>query len=228
MTRRQGNDTAPTVDRRGDEGFSLVELMVAIGVFSVLMVMVGAATLTGFRAIREASSRSQIQQESQNAMEWVSRLLRYSEVPDGLTTAVPEATANAVTVYTYSGTGTKDDVPYKARVASEQSPDGSAVLVSDVWTPTRVADGWTWNEAPRRRTLLTIPAGTEGAAISLTYYACTPTEDCSATRHEVPASEAGPLVLGSLEVPESIVVSIGDPGLPGSLVTQHIGLVNLP
>jgi prepilin-type N-terminal cleavage/methylation domain-containing protein len=210
-----------------DAGFTLVELLVAIGVFSILMVMVGAATLTGFTAIREASSRSTIQQQSQNAMEWSSRLLRYAEVPEGVVTALPEATSTAVTAYSYTGTGSKADVPYKVRLSVATQADGTQDLVSDVWTPTRVSGGWTYDGAPRRRTLLTVPADVGGSPLSLQYFACTPTAGCAATRRVVTPNASGPLTLGASEVPESIVLSIGDPSLPSSLVTQSVKLVNL-
>jgi prepilin-type N-terminal cleavage/methylation domain-containing protein len=56
-----GRGSLSPVDPRGDEGFTLIELMTAVGIFSVLMVIVGATTLSGFSAIREATSRSSIQ-----------------------------------------------------------------------------------------------------------------------------------------------------------------------
>jgi prepilin-type N-terminal cleavage/methylation domain-containing protein len=217
-----------------DAGFTLIELMVAIGVFSVLMVIVGAATLSGFSAIREATSRSSIQQESQNAMEWTSKLLRYASVPDGQTTSLPTATATSVMVYTYSGTGSKEDVPYRARIRAKASADGGTTVISEVWTPTKTLSGWTWPDIlttnpalVKTRELLTIPPGVAGSALGLKYYACTPTAGCLATRRLVTPNASGPLTLGALEVPESIIVSIGDPSLPGSMVTQAVKLVNL-
>lgn len=217
----------PGESAAGDGGFTLVELLVAIGVFSILMVMVGSATLTGFAAIREATSRSTIQQQSQNAMEWTSRLLRYADIPEGFTTALPEATASAVTAYSYSGTGSKADVPYKVRLSVVAQADGTQDVVSDVWTPTRISGGWTYPSAPRRRILLSVPADVGGVPLALQYFACTPTTGCAATRRAVTPNLTGPLTLGAAEVPESIVVSLGDPSLPSSLVTQSVKLVNL-
>jgi prepilin-type N-terminal cleavage/methylation domain-containing protein len=214
-----------------DAGFTMIELLTAIGVFSILMVIVGATTLSGFSAIREANSRSAIQQESQNGMEWVSRLLRYAKSPNGLLNAMPEATANAVTVYTYSGTGRKEDVPYLARVYAQPAAVGTGTWVmSRVTTPKSINGVWDYATAPvefAERILLKIPAGVPGSAVSFTYYACTPSVDCAATRRLVTPPASGPLVLGALEVPESIIVSIGDPGLPGTRVTQAVKLVNL-
>jgi prepilin-type N-terminal cleavage/methylation domain-containing protein len=225
-----------TVRRRlpvegSDGGFTMIELLTAIGVFGILMVVVGATTLSGFSAIREANSRSAIQQESQNSMEWVSRLLRYAKSPNGLLNAMPEATATAVTVYTYSGTGRKEDVPYRVRVFAKPATTGTGTwVVSQITTPKWINGAWDWTTAPvetSERILLRIPSGSAGSAVGFTYYACTPTVDCAATRRLVTPGTSGPLTLGVLEVPESVIVSIGDPTLPGTRVTQAVKLVNL-
>jgi prepilin-type N-terminal cleavage/methylation domain-containing protein len=232
MTRRPADGVDEV--RAGDAGFTLIELMTAIGVFSVLMVIVGAATLSGFSAIREATSRSSIQSESQNGMEWISKLLRYAALPAGQASSMPTATATSVMVYTYSGTGSKEDVPYRARISARATSDGGTSVISEVWTPTLTAAGWTWPDIAstdpalvKTRELLTIPPGVTGSALSLKYYACTPTAGCAATRRLVTPGASGPLTLGPLEVPESIIVSLGDPELPGSMVTQAVKLVNL-
>lgn len=222
--------------RAGDGGFTMIELMVAIGVFGSLMAVVGAATISGFEAIREADKRAAIQTESQNAMEYAGRLLRYAKAPDALLNVMPEATASAVTVFTYPGTGFKEDVPYKARIYAQPTADGGTSVVSDVWTPSKAADGtWQWTDTnaayptvkyKNSRVLLRVPKGSVGSPIKLTYYACTPTAGCAATRRQVTPPVSGPLTLAALEVPESIVVSIGDPAIPGSMVTQSVKLVN--
>ena len=71
----------PRLDPEQDAGFSLVELLTAMAIFSILMVMVGAATLAGFSAIRDVSSRSEAQQKEQNAAEWATRLIRSPRSP---------------------------------------------------------------------------------------------------------------------------------------------------
>ena len=68
-------------DRSDDRGLSLVELMVAMAVFSVLMVMVSALSIQGYSAVRNATSLTEVQAEQQNAMLWMSRLLRYTDNP---------------------------------------------------------------------------------------------------------------------------------------------------
>jgi hypothetical protein len=101
--------------------------------------------------------------------------------------------------------------------------------MSDVTTPRLVNGVWDWTTAPVTkvsRIVLRVPPGTTGSALNLKYYACTPTTNCLTTRRQVTPGTSGPLTLGAVEVPESIVVSIGDPSLPGSMVTQAVKLVN--
>jgi type II secretory pathway pseudopilin PulG len=227
---RRGQDPAMTPRRSWDEGSTLVELMTAMAVFSVLMALVGGATLSMFSGINGASQRGEVQQESQNAMEWATRLVRYADVPEGQTVAITSAGPASVDLFTYSGTGQKNDVPYRARLYVTTLANGQRAVYSDVWTPQKVAGGWNWTPTarptPATRLLLTVPAGT-GSPLQLRYYACTPTAGCAATRREVTPLVPGALTLGALEVPESVTVTIGDPNKADSLVTQDVKLVNL-
>lgn len=212
---------------QADSGFSLIELIVAMGIFSLLMVIVGALSLSAFRAIREATTRSDIQTQSQNAMEWASRLLRYADVPTGGTTALADASGTGVTVYTYSGTGDVSDAPYRARLFTESRPDGSAAVISEVTTPTKVNGSWVWTGSPRRRQLLTVEDASAGSPLRIEYFACDPANDC-ATPQRIQPDGTGPLLdPGSTLVPAYLVVSLGDPSVPDRLVTQTVKLVNL-
>ena len=222
----------PKLQRRGrdedrEAGFSLIELIVAMGIFSILMVIVGALSLSAFSAIRAANDRSDIQVQSQNAMEWTSRLLRYADVPPGGTTAIQDASAAGVTVYTYSGTGDVADAPYRARILTEVQSDGSTSVVSEVTTPTRVNGVWTWAAAPVRRTLLTVPPEAGTVPLSIRYFVCDPADGCI-TPQEFTPTGTGPLLdPASTLVPAYLVVSIGDSSLPNTVVTQTVQLVNL-
>lgn len=210
-----------------DSGFSLLELVVAMGIFSLLMVIVGALSISAFRAIREATSRSDIQTQSQNAMEWASRLLRYADVPDGGTTAIENASATAVTVYTYSGTGDVADAPYRARLFTESNGDGTTSVVSEVTTPVQVSGEWTWTTTPQRRTLLRMPSQATGSPLNIDYFVCDPEDGC-ADPQQIEPDGTGPLLdEGSALVPAYLVVSLGDPSVPNTLVTQTVKLVNL-
>jgi prepilin-type N-terminal cleavage/methylation domain-containing protein len=239
-----------------DAGFTLVELLTAMAVFAVLMLIVGAATLSGFSDIRNVNTRANAQQETQNAQEWVLRLMGYTVIPPKETVAITEATPTSVTFYTYAGVGQirmqgqdrvdavpLNDVPYKARIYTVlESPDGTdpgdltppapvRKVISEVWTPHKIAfgGGWKWdwpdNDANRsRRVLLTLPQSA-GVPLNFKYYTCDK-YDCYNTRGPV-APTGGQLIPPSIEVPESIEVTIGDPNEPASLLNQTIRLVNL-
>ncbi len=214
-------------DRRpgADGGFTLIELVTAMGVFSVLMIMVGAITLSGFSSIRAITSRSETQQQSQNAAEWATRLIRYTALPEGQAAAITAASPSAIRFYTYSGTGSKNDVPYEAQLFVVANADGTSSLVSDVWTPTAITGGWTWGEAPARRELLRVPAGV-GAPLSIRVFACNELTAC-ATREEVTPATFGPVTLAEGRILESVEFSIGDPANERNRVTQQVRLVNL-
>lgn len=223
MIRRLTDRCADRTESR-DEGTTLVELLVGIGIFSVLMAIVGTATLTLFSAIQEANARSQAQTETQNAMEWIARLVQHADAPDVSTNVMPEATATSLTLYAYPGLGAQVDEPSKVRIWTETSSAGTSVL-SEVWAPVRSGSSWTWNSVPARRTLLTIAPDVSGAPLSLRYFACTPSVGCDSPQ-EVQPNASGPLPIGALQVPAAILVTLGDPNYPTSRVVQSIRLVN--
>lgn len=212
--------------RASDEGFGLIELVVAIGVFGALMVIVGTATLAGFNAVRETTTRSQAQQDSQDAMIWITRLARYIDTPEGVASPVVSASASTLTAYSYSGTGAKNDAPYKFTIGIGSRADGRRYVYSDIWAPTKTASGWTWSASATRRTMFEIRT-TSGTPLGIAYYACDPTTSCTATRHAVtPPVTPGALAITAPEVLESVEVSVGDPAAPASVVTQGVKLVN--
>ena len=210
---------------RSDEGTTLIELMVAMGIFSILMVVVGAATLSLFSSIREATGRSQAQSETQNSMEWAARLLAYAQAPDEETPVMPEATRTSVTVYSYPGLGSVLDAPWKVRLSTVTSGRETSV-VSDAWAPIRSGSSWTWTSTPRHRVLLTAPTVPNSSPLLLRYFVCTPSLGCTDST-EVNPNASGPLPIAASQTPATVLVSIGDPGRPNTVVTQSIRLVNL-
>jgi prepilin-type N-terminal cleavage/methylation domain-containing protein len=226
-----------------DSGFTLVELLTAIAVFSVLMVIVGRGTLTGFSAIRDIGDKSNAQADAQNAAEWLTRQLRYVETPEGQASAITEASPNAISFYTYSGSGPKHDVPYlvKVFVTTTKGDEGVAPclvvtppatgakwknLCSSVSTPTRVTGGWSW-PAPVTRQLLRVPAA-NGAPVKFSVWASQPAASPKPTPTSVTPTTLGPLPLvADVDVPEYVVFQIGDQTLPRSLVSQQVRLENL-
>lgn len=210
----------------GEAGFSLIELIVALGLFSLLMVIVTGLSIAALRGISEASRRAELQVQSQNAMEWISRLVRYADVPDGGTTAIEDASATGLTAYSYSGTGEISDAPYRIRLFTEPGPDDSTVVVSEVTTPVRTADGWAWTGQVQQRRLLSLPARLGTEPLSIEYFVCDP-DDCSVPSPYTPTGTGPLLAADSPLVPAYLQVSLGDPNLPDTQVTQMIDLVNL-
>ena len=217
---------ATTPPAASDQGFTLVELLTAMAVFGVLMVFVASAMLTGFSAIRDIMQRTESQAQAQNSAEWAARLLRYAAVPEGQTAVITEATTNSITFYTYSGTGSKHDVPYKARLYVTTNANGTKTLNSQVWTPTPVSGGYTWTTTPFTRSLLTVDKEA-GKPLTVSVRVCNPTTSCATTRRTVPLLATGVFTLATGEVPQDVLISIGDPLEPRSVVTQQVRLVNL-
>jgi prepilin-type N-terminal cleavage/methylation domain-containing protein len=74
MTRRR----TPTAPNRGDAGFSLIEVMVTMGLMSVVMVVFTAAILQSYRTSAKAESISIIQSQLRIAFQRFDRELRYA------------------------------------------------------------------------------------------------------------------------------------------------------
>lgn len=138
---------------RDDAGLTLVEMITSMAIFLIIMGVVSTGIITGFRTIRDVTQFSDVQVQQQNALLWITRLLRYGDNPVEGLTPTPWAVAytgttdaagnNALTFFTYSGTGpvAADRMPYKAQLRV----DASGNLVSTVWTPRWVSNyGYCW------------------------------------------------------------------------------------
>lgn len=209
-----------------DAGFSLVELLTAMAIFSILMVMVGAITLSGFSAIRDVSRRSQQQQQEQNAAEWATRLIRFAVVPEGGTTAIEAVGPAMIDLYTYSGTGSKNDVPYRARLSVVTNTDGTKSLVSDVFTPTAITGGWSWTNPAARRDLLRLPAGSADP-LSVRLFRCPTTTECVEPEDVTPGVDTTSVSPGEGYAFTAVEITIGDLSDSRNRVTQRVRLVNL-
>lgn len=119
--------------RRDDQGMTLVEVLVALGVFGVLMGMVTAIMIGGLRSIASASTANEVQAQEQNSMEWMSRLLRFIDNPVKNTStnaAILSATPASMSFFTYAGTGTVDREAYRVMLCTT-----SRGIESFVWEP---------------------------------------------------------------------------------------------
>ena len=120
-----------------DDGITLIELIVAMGIFSLLLILTSIFMISGVRSIRETTGRNSVQQEQQNAAEWISRLLRYADNPYANSPVVPSfdyagsvSGKPVVTFYTFAGAGKADRVPYKVTLA--QTAKG---ITTSTWAP---------------------------------------------------------------------------------------------
>ncbi len=232
-----------------DGGFSVLELMTAMAVFSILMIMVGAAVLTGLSSIKDIGTRSSQQADAQNAAEWISRQLRYADAPENVTWPIVAASPTEISFYTYSGSGAKHDVPYLVRLfvttttgaeitspcAVTTVPTSGAKwknLCASVTTPRRTVGGWEWYPSPSTlpqpftRQLMRVPAA-NGSPLSLAVYAGRPDTVPLPSPSAVTPSTLGALPLTvDVDVPEYVVVQIGDPTEPDNVVTQQVRLEN--
>jgi prepilin-type N-terminal cleavage/methylation domain-containing protein len=110
---------APRAGR--EDGFTMVELLVSMGIFAILMVIITGAMLSGFSTIRSMTVASELQTDQQNAAEWISKLIRFADNPYDATVTVPaieQASASAtgvptLTWYTFGQAGASERVPYK-------------------------------------------------------------------------------------------------------------------
>ena len=180
-----------------DAGFTLTELLVSIGIFGILMAIVTTLFMRGLTTINTAKLGSSAQVQQENAIEWISRLVRYMDNPGSGSNppaAMTEATRTAMTFTTFSGTGPVDRVPYKARLATTAQG-----VTSEVWTPA-LANGTvvltnslpTYPGSPATRVLVR-KEGTHTPSMTFRYWAnvngvtteVTPTGTASLTAQQI-------------------------------------------
>jgi len=239
-----------TIDRTpmmSDAGFSMVELIVAMAVFTVLMVVMGAMTVTAYRTISSVTDRTDVQARASLAMEEATRMLRYTSQPNPTLNAIEAATSSAITFYTFAGEGTVGDVPYKVTLATaaQTAADVTAGVKRLVATTCRPSvygavagfDGYYWNTYTSgndpngvpyctNRTLFTTPA----SAVSPMTFAVTKCDrtagvSCYGTRAAVTPLN-GVLGLTGNWVPDTVAITIGDQRDATYVIRQQVGLVN--
>jgi len=78
-------------------GFTAIELVVALGIFSVIAIISSVAMINTFAGIRQVSEGTELQVQAQNSAEWVSRLLRYTDQVPGTESAIVSAGPHDIT-----------------------------------------------------------------------------------------------------------------------------------
>lgn len=140
MTRRRARTAAH------DGGFTLIELMVAMGLFAVLMALVSVFLITGLKSLKEASTANSVQAQQQNAMIAMSKQIRYIDNPveKGVTVpAILKAAPNALAFFTLSGDGDVDRLAYKVMLCTSDLG-----VESFTWAPELVDGAAVENSSP--------------------------------------------------------------------------------
>lgn len=218
-------------DLRRDEGFTLAELMVALGVFSVLAVISGAAMLSVMTGIRTVSSGTELQVEAQNSAVWVSRLARYADAPPGVDDAFLAASPTDLEFYSWAGAGPDSDAPYLVRLAVEMTESGAQVLISETTPGIWSSGSWMWPmdrdpDATTRRLLLEVGSD-EASPANFELWACNPSAGCANTARKVTPASLGPVLLEEGERLFALDIALGQTDDDLAAVIQRVNLVNL-
>lgn len=222
-------------DESTDGGYTVIELMVSLAVFSVLAIISATAMLNIFSGIRQVAAQSNELAQAQNSAEWISRLVRYTAIPQGTGAAIAQASPESLVLYSYAGTGQRNDVPYKVRVMTIEQTDGTRDVISDLAPGTLVDGEWQWQGdwssvgvpvGAVRRFLLSTPTASD-APLDIEVWACQTEGDCNASMREVTPLSPGPLLLDEGEVPQYVTITLGATSDPLNSVRQQVRLVNL-
>ena len=206
---------------------SLIEVLVAVGVFGILMVIVSAFFISGFGAIRDANALSSVQQEQRNAVLFISKMLRYIDnetegyVPGP---AITSATATEMRFFTNSGIGSVNGYPYDVTVRTIASGVNAGV-VAEIREPVVSAGVVTSYVALPTRVLVRSAPGYV-PALAFTYYQVS---TASGTPVDVaspppPVSDTAAFAAWATSV-DKVEVAITDSG-SGLVSKQLVSLVN--
>ncbi len=227
---------AMTRDPSRDDGFTLIELMVSIGIFGILMAMVSVIVINGMGSLRTATTGNTVQAEQQNAMLVTSRLVRYIDNPvnSGVPpAAILQATPTSLAFFTLSGTGNVDRLPYKVMLCTTQRG-----VESFTWAPALVNGAAVPNANPNMSVPTCNDAGAVGAMRRVLLQNAQDTQPSMAFRYwrartvadgigtgDIEILPSGSLTTAQLALLSSVTIVLSDPSLGGSL-EQTVVLAN--
>jgi prepilin-type N-terminal cleavage/methylation domain-containing protein len=165
--------------RGGEDGFTLVELLVAMSVG--LIVVFGAFTLISSAGPLAATTAGRVDatQRGRSALDQMLVELRSQNCLDA--TRVPVTLAKPDEVVFYATLGDENTLPQRRRLKFS----GGAV-VEDMWQATGSAPNWTWPVTPTQTRTITTGLAQQGTTAVFRFYAFTTTGTIAPTRELVP------------------------------------------
>ena len=210
-----------------DAGFTLVELLVAMGIFAILMAIVSVIMVNGLGSIRDATTANTVQAQQQNAMLALSRQLKYIDNPvnsGNPPAAILQATPSTMVFFTLSGSGAIDRLPYKIMVCTT-----ARGVEQFSWPPTLTNGAAVLSTSPN----MTVPACTDAGGAGATRRVLLPDQSDTAPAIAFEYFDAdgaalvptGSLSTAQLDQLASVRVTMSDPSL-GAPLQQTVLLVN--
>jgi hypothetical protein len=127
---------------RDDAGLSLVELLITMGMASILMITMGTIFLSSLRQNRTVIGKTTSTADARIALEAMTRELRVAVVPPGQPSALASASATSVSFYSSIGasSATTDPKPYLVTLTADTTHHclwramTPATVVGTVWS----------------------------------------------------------------------------------------------
>jgi len=231
-----------------DAGFTLVELLAAMAVFSMLMAMISSAMLGGMNSVGHLAKKSDQQATWSQTSETISRLLRYAANPELSKSSIVWASPTSLRFYSASGISGSNDRPNLVDIRFNTTTKLVTLVVyplslnPDLDASSGTADAWkypTWETqaltatgvpaaiAPYIRTVMKSDTATSPISLSVRVRCAKPPCPTRPANGDItPASEGAPPINAS-EYYDSVVVTIGDPTDTANRLTQQVRLPNL-
>jgi prepilin-type N-terminal cleavage/methylation domain-containing protein len=218
-----------------DDGFTLVELLAAMGIFSILMAMISATMLGGMTSIGHIAKRTQQQATYEQVSETISRLLRYTVSPESPISPIVSAGKDAITFYSASGFGSSNDRPNKVHVWFDSTSKlvkmtvMPAILNPDTDGLASTADSWTWSTPTTSDIRVLMKSDTTASPVNFSVRVRCKTAPCPTrpANGDITPNTETTLSIGSTEFFESVVVTVGDAGDTPNRITQQVRLQNV-
>lgn len=157
---------------RSESGFTLVELMVAIALSSLVLLALLSLIDGNGRARARLTDKTETVQRMRLGMDRITRILRTQVCAATDTPPLIAANASSVTFYSDTSTTGSNGVFRPKKVTLSYSTANGGSVVQDTYDPTNTSSPWTYNASPSRtRTLADYVTGTGGNSSIFKYYA---------------------------------------------------------